>query len=131
MNRILIIYIAALSILTWALFGIDKWKAVRGKWRIRESTLLGLSLLGGAAGGLAGMYLFRHKIRKSRFRIGVPLMLIAQAVLLCVLFGIRSVKRKKRTGHIMEENEEGRKKTWRRKKWLAFLLEGKCPIRRL
>lgn len=89
MYRILIIYIAALSILTWALFGIDKWKAVRGKWRIRESTLLGLSLIGGAAGGLAGMYLFRHKIRKSRFRIGVPLMLIAQAVLLCVLVKIK------------------------------------------
>ena len=89
MYRILIIYIAALSILTWALFGIDKWKAVSGKWRIRESTLLGLSLLGGAAGGLAGMYLFRHKIRKSRFRIGVPLMLIAQAVLLCVLVKVK------------------------------------------
>lgn len=89
MYRILIIYIAVLSILTWALFGIDKWKAVRGKWRIRESTLLGLSLIGGAAGGLAGMYLFRHKIRKSRFQIGVPLMLIAQAVLLCVLFKIK------------------------------------------
>ena len=89
MYRILIIYIAALSILTWAMFGIDKWKAVRRKWRIRESTLLGLSLIGGAAGGLAGMYLFRHKIRKSRFRIGVPLMLIAQAVLLCVLVKVK------------------------------------------
>lgn len=82
MNRILVIYILAVSLLTWAMFGIDKWKAVHGKWRIRESTLLGLSLIGGAAGGLAAMYLFRHKTRKMRFRVGVPLMFFAQMVLL-------------------------------------------------
>ena len=86
MNRILIIYILAVSLLTWAMFGIDKWKAVHGKWRIRESTLLGLSLIGGAAGGLAAMYLFRHKIRKMRFRVGVPLMFFAQMVLLLWLY---------------------------------------------
>lgn len=82
MNRILMIYILAVSLLTWTMFGIDKWKAVHGKWRIRESTLLGLSFIGGAAGGLIAMYLFRHKIRKMRFRIGVPLMLLVQAALL-------------------------------------------------
>lgn len=86
MNRILIIYILAVSLLTWAMFGIDKWKAVHGKWRIRESTLLGLSLIGGAAGGLAAMYLFRHKIRKMRFRVGVPLMFFVQMVLLFWLY---------------------------------------------
>lgn len=86
MNRIFIIYILAVSLLTWAMFGIDKWKAVHGKWRIRESTLLGLSLIGGAAGGLAAMYLFRHKIRKMRFRVGVPLMFFAQMVLLLWLY---------------------------------------------
>ena len=75
------VYILAVSLLTWILFGLDKWKAIHGKWRIRESTLLGLSLIGGAAGGLAGMYLFRHKIRKMRFQIGVPLMLLVQAAL--------------------------------------------------
>lgn len=86
MNRILVIYILAVSLLTWAMFGIDKWKAVHGKWRIRESTLLGLSLIGGAAGGLAAMYLFRHKTRKMRFRVGVPLMFFAQMVLLLWLY---------------------------------------------
>ena len=86
---LLAIWLVLINLVTFFAFGIDKWKAVRGKWRIRESTLLGLSLIGGAAGGLAGMYLFRHKIRKSRFRIGVPLMLIAQAVLLCVLVKVK------------------------------------------
>nr|WP_302140615.1 DUF1294 domain-containing protein [uncultured Schaedlerella sp.] len=81
MDQALTVYILAVSLLTWILFGLDKWKAIHGKWRIRESTLLGLSLIGGAAGGLAGMYLFRHKIRKMRFRIGVPLMLLVQATL--------------------------------------------------
>lgn len=81
MDQALTVYILAVSFLTWILFGLDKWKAIHGKWRIRESTLLGLSLIGGAAGGLAGMYLFRHKIRKMRFRIGVPLMLLVQAAL--------------------------------------------------
>ncbi|NBJ03987.1 DUF1294 domain-containing protein [Lachnospiraceae bacterium] len=81
MDQALTVYILAVSLLTWILFGLDKWKAIHGKWRIRESTLLGLSFIGGAAGGLAGMYLFRHKIRKMRFRIGVPLMFLVQAAL--------------------------------------------------
>ena len=81
MDQALTVYILAVSLLTWILFGLDKWKAIHGKWRIRESALLGLSLIGGAAGGLAGMYLFRHKIRKMRFRIGVPLMFLVQAAL--------------------------------------------------
>ena len=81
MDQALTVYILAVSLLTWILFGLDKWKAIHGKWRIRESTLLGLSFIGGAADGLAGMYLFRHKIRKMRFRIGVPLMFLVQAAL--------------------------------------------------
>lgn len=85
MDQALNVYILAVSLLTWILFGLDKWKAIHGKWRIRESTLLGLSLIGGAAGGLAGMYLFRHKIRKMRFQIGVPLMLLVQAALFLLI----------------------------------------------
>lgn len=85
MDQALTVYILAVSFLTWILFGLDKWKAIHGKWRIRESTLLGLSLIGGAAGGLAGMYLFRHKIRKMRFQIGVPLMLLVQAALFLLI----------------------------------------------
>lgn len=85
MDQALTVYILAVSLLTWILFGLDKWKAIHGKWRIRESTLLGLSFIGGAAGGLAGMYLFRHKIRKMRFQIGVPLMLLVQAALFLLI----------------------------------------------
>lgn len=45
MDQALTVYILAVSLLTWILFGLDKWKAIHGKWRIRESTLLGLSLM--------------------------------------------------------------------------------------
>ena len=61
--------------------GIDKRRAVRGRWRVPERTLLTVCALFGAAGGLMGMKLFRHKTQKPRFRFGVPLMLIAQLAL--------------------------------------------------
>lgn len=79
------LYLLVMNLLTFAMFGIDKWKAVHGKWRIRESTLLGLSLVGGAAGGLAAMYVCRHKTKKVYFKTGLPAMLAIQAILLFYL----------------------------------------------
>ena len=80
-GSIVLVYLAGVNLVTFAAFGIDKWKAVRHRWRIPEATLLGLSLIGGAAGGLAGMRLFRHKTRKARFFVGVPVMLAAHLAL--------------------------------------------------
>jgi len=75
-----------MSVVTFFLFAADKRRAVRGKWRIRESALLLVSLFGGAAGGLLAMGFFRHKIRKPAFYIGLPLMLTAQIAGLFYLF---------------------------------------------
>ena len=75
-NIILIWYLAAVNLITFTAFGIDKWKAVHKQWRIPEKTLLGLSFIGGAAGGLVAMHLFHHKTRKRKFAVGVPLMLV-------------------------------------------------------
>ena len=58
-----------LSILTFLLFDYDKNAARMNQWRIPEKVLLGLSILGGAAGGLLGMQVFRHKTRKNYFWI--------------------------------------------------------------
>ncbi|NMC15351.1 MAG: DUF1294 domain-containing protein [Chloroflexi bacterium] len=58
-----------LSILTFLLFGFDKNAARMNQWRIPEKVLLGLSILGGAVGGLLGMQVFRHKTRKNYFWI--------------------------------------------------------------
>ena len=64
--------------LTFCLFLFDKQRAVRHQWRIPETTLLGLSLLGGAAGGILAMHLVRHKTQKWRFAVGLPVMLVVQ-----------------------------------------------------
>ncbi len=77
-GSVVLFYLAGVNLAAFAAFGIDKWKAVRHRWRIPEATLLGLSLIGGALGGLAGMRLFHHKTRKARFFVGVPVMLALQ-----------------------------------------------------
>lgn len=77
----LIWYLTAVNIVAFAVFGADKWKAVHGRWRIRESVLLGLAFVGGSPGGLLAMYLFRHKTKKPVFAVGIPLMLAVQIAL--------------------------------------------------
>lgn len=76
---ILKVWLAAINLLAFALCGLDKWKAQRGLWRIRERTLLGAAALGGAPGLLAGMAVFRHKTRRKKFTWGVPAILAAQS----------------------------------------------------
>ena len=82
----LLVWYCVMSLLTLLLFGWDKLTAVRGKWRIPEGVLHACGLLGGGAGGLLGMLLFRHKIRKPRFYILVPLYTVLQAALLVYTF---------------------------------------------
>ena len=79
--RILTIYLIAINILTFLIFGIDKRKARKGKWRIPEATLIGLAVAGGSIGALLGMYLFRHKTQKRKFNLGIPAILLLQAAL--------------------------------------------------
>lgn len=70
MKEFLLIYVAvlaAISLLTFFVYYTDKRRAVKGQWRVRESVLLGLGLLGGAAGALAGMNCFRHKTKHWYF----------------------------------------------------------------
>ena len=80
----LIVYLL-INIAVFALYGIDKAKAVRKEWRISEKTLIEFAVLG-APGALIAMFVFRHKIRKPKFYIGVPLILIAEAVLAMIIF---------------------------------------------
>ena len=72
------VYLALVNLAAFALYGIDKRRAKRDRWRIPEATLLLSALLGGSIGALCGMYLFRHKTRKPRFSVGVPVILAAQ-----------------------------------------------------
>lgn len=72
------LYLCTINALSFLLMLIDKQKAKKNKWRIPEKTLLGVCLIGGSIGGLISMHLFRHKTKHLRFRLGIPLMLIAQ-----------------------------------------------------
>ena len=80
-HLVLFMVYALVNVVCFLLFAIDKGKAIRNKWRIPEATLLTVSFLGGALGGLLAMLLCRHKIRKPRFFIGVPAMLILHLLL--------------------------------------------------
>ena len=71
-----IIYLILINLITFCAMWIDKKKAKYGQWRISESALFILVLLGGGIGGIAGMYTFRHKTKKPRFVIGFPAILI-------------------------------------------------------
>lgn len=85
--RVLTVYLLAVNVLTFIVFGIDKYKAVRHRFRISVKTLFALVMIGGSLGGLLAMYIFRHKIRKLSFVAGIPLILIVQAsLLLFILF---------------------------------------------
>lgn len=80
--RNIIIYFLAINIIAFLAMWIDKAKAKKGAWRIKESTLFTLVLLGGGIGGIAGMYTFRHKTKKLYFTIGFPTILICEIILI-------------------------------------------------
>lgn len=81
----LLAYLAAVNIVTFVLFCVDKRRAMRQAWRIPEGVLLGFSLVGGAAGGLLGMLVAHHKVRKAYFRVGVPLALLLDLAVVAYL----------------------------------------------
>lgn len=86
MTNYIIIYFLSINIILFILTYIDKQKAIHHKWRIRESTLIGLAFLGGSIGLLLGMYTFRHKTKHPLFFIGGPLILIFQLYVLLFIF---------------------------------------------
>ena len=74
-------YLAAVNLVTFTVYGVDKAKARRGAWRVPEKTLFLLPLLGGSVGALLGMRVFRHKTKHWYFVWGIPLILLAQIAL--------------------------------------------------
>ena len=77
--------LAVINLAAFALYGVDKARARRGAWRIRESTLLGAAACFGALGALLGMQLFRHKTKHRAFALGVPALLIVQVAILAAV----------------------------------------------
>ena len=93
--HVVLIYLAVINVVTFFVYGIDKWrstsgrllpkgrkKAKKSKWRIRETALLGLAVLGGSIGARLGMKVWHHKTLHKKFRYGVPVTIIVQLALI-------------------------------------------------
>ncbi len=78
--KLLSFYLLIINALGFLLMLVDKWKARKNRWRVRESTLLLIAALGGSVGSLLGMYLFRHKTLHLKFTLGIPLILAGQCI---------------------------------------------------
>ncbi len=83
--KALVLYLLVINLITFLVFGLDKYKAIHHQFRISVKTLMCLALVGGSAGGLLGMYIFRHKTRKPLFTVGIPIILIVQLILISFL----------------------------------------------
>ena len=84
-GRILIVYLLLANVIAFAMYGIDKRKAMKDQWRIPEKTLLLAALIGGSFGAFVGMQVFHHKTKHWKFILGVPACMILH-VALAVLY---------------------------------------------
>lgn len=84
-TQIFIIYLIIINILGFLIMGLDKYKAKMGDRRIPENTLFTFTVLGGGVGTIAGMYVFHHKTKKMKFKIGMPLILILEILIFIYL----------------------------------------------
>ena len=80
--HVVLIYLAVINVVTFFMYGIDKWKAKKSKWRIRETALLGLAVLVGSIGAWLGMKVWHHKTQHKKFKYGVPAIIIIQLALI-------------------------------------------------
>ena len=87
---IVMIYLEAVNLAAFILMGIDKRRARLKRWRIPEAALMLSAVLGGGIGALAGMYLFRHKTRKTKFTVGIPVIIAMQVLFFLLLFYVVS-----------------------------------------
>lgn len=85
MMESLLYYFVCVNVLTFFVYGIDKWQARQGKWRISEATLLLFAVIGGSIGAWLGMRVWRHKTMHKKFKYGLPLILLVQIALIYLI----------------------------------------------
>lgn len=78
MSEIILIYIAVINIVTYIIYGIDKNRAVNGRYRISEAILLMLAAVGGSLGAFLAMKYFRHKTKHLKFKLLIPIFMVLQ-----------------------------------------------------
>ncbi len=84
--NIVLQYLAIINAATFLTYGLDKWKAKRSKWRIREAALLMLAVLGGSIGAWLGMKVWHHKTQHKKFKYGIPIIILVQAIIIWYFF---------------------------------------------
>ena len=84
-HKVIIVYLLAINIVTLIAFAVDKIAAIEHRSRIRIVTLLALAFIGGSIGALIAMYVFHHKTKQDYFSVGVPLIMLMQAVVIFFL----------------------------------------------
>ena len=85
MTQTIVYILIVINVITFLIYGIDKWKAKQGSWRIPEATLLLLAIIGGCIGALLGMQIWHHKTMHLKFKYGLPLILLAQIALIYII----------------------------------------------
>lgn len=80
--ELLLYYFVCVNVLTFLVYGIDKWQARQGKWRISEATLLLLAVIGGSIGAWLGMRVWRHKTMHKKFKYGIPAILMIHIIII-------------------------------------------------
>lgn len=88
-NTYLLAYLLIINLLSFFAFAYDKYKAKKNSWRIKNGLLLALSFMGGAVGGLFAMKVFRHKTKKTYYKLGLPLMVLMQVLVLVYIMNMR------------------------------------------
>ncbi|MCL2573771.1 MAG: DUF1294 domain-containing protein [Defluviitaleaceae bacterium] len=82
---VFLIILSIWNIITFALFGIDKGRAKLNTWRTKEATLIFCAFVMGGFGALLGMIAFRHKTRKTAFRILIPFACLLNLVIIFIV----------------------------------------------
>ena len=82
---IIILYLIVINLVGFCMMGVDKRRARKGKWRVKEAALFLAAVIGGSLGSWLGMYVFRHKTRHWYFVVGMPLILVLQVILVLFL----------------------------------------------
>ena len=85
MEIYLLYYLAVVNTITFIVYGIDKLKAKKREWRIPESTLLLLAIIGGSVGAWCGVKVWHHKTLHKKFIYGIPLIVIIQISIIIYL----------------------------------------------
>lgn len=82
LQRFLLCYIIGINLVAFFIYGIDKLKAKKSRWRIKESTLLLMAVAGGSIGALLGMKIWHHKTMHKKFKYGLPVILLVQIIII-------------------------------------------------